>query len=63
VATATISRICADLGLLPVQRTKRRRAGRQRRLFEKATPGESVQVDVKVVKIGGTKASQFYGVR
>ena len=59
VATATISRTCADLGLPPVQRPKRRRAGRQLRLFEKATPGESVQVDVKVVKIGGTKAYQY----
>src|SRR5215510_13882067 len=49
VATATISRICTDLGLPPVQRPKRRRAGRQLRLFEKAAPGESVQVDVKIV--------------
>jgi len=60
VATATISRICTDLGLPPVQRPKRRRAGRQLRLFEKkATPGESVQVDVKVGKIAGTKAYQY----
>ena len=59
VATATISRICQDLGLPPIQQPKRRRAGRQLKLFEKATPGESVQVDVKVVKIGGTKAYQY----
>jgi transposase InsO family protein len=59
VATKTITRICDDLGLPPVQRPKRRRAGRQLKLFEKATPGESVQVDVKVVKLGTTKAYQY----
>jgi hypothetical protein len=42
-----------------VQRPKPRRAGRQLKLFERATPDESVQVDVKVVKIGGTKADQY----
>lgn len=59
VATATISRICTDLGLPRLQRVKRRRAGRQLKLFEKATPGESVQVDVKVVKVAGSKAYQY----
>ena len=59
VATKTITRICDDLGLPPVQRPKRRRASRQLKLFEKATPGESVQVDVKVVKLGTTKAYQY----
>ena len=59
VATKTITRICHDLGLPPVQRPKRRRAARQLKLFEKATPGESVQVDVKVVKLGNTKAYQY----
>ena len=59
VATKTITRICDDLGLPPVQRPKRRRAGRQLKLFEKATPGESVQVDVKVVKLGPTRAYQY----
>jgi transposase len=60
VATKTITRICDDLGLPTVQRPKRRRAGRQLKLFEKATPGESVQVDVKVVTIANTKV---HGVR
>ncbi|HVP11466.1 MAG TPA: hypothetical protein VMV94_09805 [Phycisphaerae bacterium] len=59
VAAKTITRICHDLDLPPVQRPKRRRAARQLKLFEKATPGESVQVDVKVVKIAGTKAYQY----
>lgn len=59
VAARTITRICDDLGLPRVQRPKRRRAGRQLKLFEKATPGESVQVDVKVVRLGSTKAYQY----
>src|SRR5262249_8262763 len=59
VATKTITRICDDLGLPPVQRPKRRRGGRQLKLFEEATPGESVQVDVKVIKLGNTKAYQY----
>jgi transposase InsO family protein len=59
VATATISRICGDLGLPCLQRPKRRRAGPQLRLFEKATLGEAVQVDVKVVKLGPTRAYQY----
>lgn len=57
VATATFSRIYTDLGLPRLQCTKRRRAGRQLKVFEKGTPGKSVQLDVKVVKIAGTKSS------
>src|SRR5215510_12750739 len=54
------SRGCATTWALPpVQRPKRRRGGRQLKLFEKATPGESVQVDVKVIKLGNTKAYQY----
>lgn len=59
VATATISRICDDLGLPRPRRAKRRRSPRQLKLFEKPTPGESVQIDVKVVKVAGTKAYQY----
>jgi len=59
VATATISRICDDLGLPRVRRAKRRRSPRQLKLFEKARPGDSVQIDVKVVKIAGTRAYQY----
>jgi len=55
----TISRVCDDLGLTRPQRPKRRRSPRQLKLFEKGTPGESVQVDVKFVKVGGTKAYQY----
>jgi transposase InsO family protein len=59
VATKTITRICEDLGLPPLQRVKRRRGPRQLTLFEKPHPGDSVQVDVKVVKLAGTKAYQY----
>jgi transposase InsO family protein len=59
VATGTISKICDDLGLPRPRRPKRRRSSRQLKLFEKAKPGESVQVDVKVVKVAGTKAYQY----
>ena len=59
VAPGTISRICDDLGLPRPRRPKRRRSARQLKLFEKATPGESVQIDVKFVKVGGAKAYQY----
>ena len=60
VAAKTIARICVDLGLPRAQGAKApRRAPRQLKLFEKATPGESVQVDVKVVTVNGTKAYQY----
>jgi len=60
VATKTITRIFEDLGLPPLQRVRRRRrAPRQLTLCEKPNPGDSVQVDVKVVKRAGTKAYQY----
>ena len=59
VAAKTIARICEDLGLPRAQGAKPRRAPRQLKLFEKATPGESVQVDVKVVTVNGTRAYQY----
>ena len=53
---AAIQRTFVRLGLprLP-RRGKRRSRPRQLTLFEKPMPGDSVQVDVKVVKIGGRK--------
>jgi transposase InsO family protein len=59
VAPGTISRICDDLGLPRPRRPKRRRPARQLKLFEKATPGESIQIDVKFVKVGGVRAYQY----
>lgn len=58
IAVGTIQRIFRDLGLPRLRRT-RKRAPRQMKLFEKAEPGESVQVDVKFVKIAGRWAFQY----
>lgn len=61
VCMATIQRIFRRLGMpyLPKRAAKRARKPRQLTLFEKAEPGESVQLDTKVVKIGGRKAYQY----
>ena len=58
LAMRTIQRVFGDLGL-PYLRRTRKRAPRQLKLFEKAEPGESVQVDVKFVKIAGQWAFQY----
>jgi transposase InsO family protein len=58
LAMGTIQRAFRDLGL-PYLRRTRKRAPRQLTLFEKAEPGESVQVDVKFVKIAGRWAFQY----
>ena len=54
----TIQRVFRDMGLPRLRRT-RKREPRQMRLFEKAEPGESVQVDVKYVRIAGRWAFQY----
>jgi transposase InsO family protein len=61
--TATIQKAFVRLGL-PKLPGKRRRAVRlkQLRLFEKPEPGDSVQVDVKVVKVSGRKAFQYTAI-
>lgn len=58
LAMGTIQRVFGELGLPRLRRT-RKRAPRQLKLFEKAEPGESVQVDVKYVKIAGRWAFQY----
>ena len=58
IAVGTIQRIFRDLGLPRLRRTPKR-VPRQMKLFEKAEPGESVQVDVKFVKIAGRWAFQY----
>src|SRR5437879_12137682 len=58
VAVGTIQRIFRDIGLARLRRTPKR-GPRQMKLFEKAEPGESVQVDVKFVKIAGRWAFQY----
>jgi hypothetical protein len=47
IAVGTIQRIFRDLALLRLRRTPKW-VPRQMKLFEKADPGESVQVDVKL---------------
>lgn len=58
-STRALIRASSGLGLPGPQRPKRRRSPRQLKLFEKATSGESVQVDVKVVKVAGAKTYQY----
>src|SRR5215470_4787486 len=58
VAVGTIQRVFRDMGLPRLRRT-RKRVPRQMKLFEKAEPGETVQVDVKFVKIAGRWAFQY----
>src|SRR5437016_11635929 len=58
VAMGTIQRSVRDPGLPRLRRT-RKRVPRQMKLFEKAEPGESVQVDVKFVKITGRWAFRY----
>src|SRR5215831_6382364 len=52
LAMGTIQRVFRDIGLLRLRLT-RKREPRQMKLFEKAEPGESIQVDVKYVQIAG----------
>jgi transposase len=56
----TITQVFHRLGLphLP-RRRKRATRPRQLRLFEKPDPGDSVQIDVKHVKIAGQRAYQY----
>lgn len=61
VATATIRRICRDLGYPPVRRTEPRRS-RHPILFSKEHPGECVQIDVKEVKVAGQKCFQYTAI-
>jgi transposase InsO family protein len=58
LAMGTIQRVFRDLGLPRLRRT-RKREPRQMKLFEKAEPGESIQVDVKYVSIAGRWAFQY----
>jgi transposase InsO family protein len=58
VAVGTIQRVFRDIGLPRLRRT-RKRAPRQMKLFEKAEPGDTVQIDVKFVKIAGRWAFQY----
>jgi transposase InsO family protein len=58
VATQTIQRLFRDLGLhrLP---SRRKRRPKQLRLFSKDQPGDSVQVDVKFVRVNRQRCFQY----
>lgn len=57
---STIHRTFVRLGLPRLPRARERAPRpRQLRLFEKPNPGDSVQVDAKVVKINGQEAFQY----
>ncbi len=58
LAKMTIQRIFRDLGMPRLSRRKPRRP-RQLKLFEKETPGESVQVDVKHVRTARGQSYQY----
>lgn len=61
VAAATIRRICFRLGYPPLSRKPHRRP-RQLTLFSRERPGDCVQVDVKEVKVAGTKCFQYTAI-
>ncbi len=58
LTATTIQRVFRDLGMPRLRRTKRREP-RQLLLFEKENPGDSVQVDVKVVKTAEGRSYQY----
>ncbi len=58
LAVATIQRTVAELGFPPIRRTRKRRP-RRLKLFERELPGDCVQVDVKLVKVGGQRMFQY----
>jgi transposase len=63
VPMATISRTFGRLGLPHLPRHRKRAARpRQLKLFEKPHPGDSVQMDVKVVKFARQKAYQYTAI-
>jgi transposase InsO family protein len=61
VATQTIQRVFHDIGVPHLVKTRRRRP-KQLKLFEKEHPGDSVQVDVKVVARGRSKWFQYTAI-
>jgi transposase InsO family protein len=61
LAAVTIQRVFRDLGVPRLRRTRRRPA-RQLLLFEKENPGDSVQVDVKVIKTSEGRSYQYTAI-
>jgi transposase InsO family protein len=58
VNTRTIQRVFRDIGVPVLTKAPNRRL-RQMKLFEKEAPGDSIQVDVKVVKLKREKVFQY----
>jgi transposase InsO family protein len=61
VSTGTIQRVFREIGIPVLTKTPKRRP-RQMMLFEKEEPGDSVQVDVKVVKLAREKVFQYTAI-
>jgi ribosomal protein L19 len=61
VITGTIQRVFREIGVPVLTKTPKRRP-RQMMLFEKEEPGDSVQVDVKVVKLAREKVFQYTAI-
>jgi transposase InsO family protein len=61
VSTGTIQRVFREIGVPVLTKTPKRRP-RQMMLFEKEEPGDSVQVDVKVVKLAREKVFQYTAI-
>jgi len=57
----TIHRVFRELGVPLLTKTRPRRP-RQMKLFEKEAPGDSIQVDVKVVKLSREKVFQYTAI-
>src|SRR5258708_40323601 len=55
----TIQRVFCDLGMLVLTKAPRRKP-KQLMLFEKDAPGDSIQVDVKVVKVQREKVFSLH---
>ena len=61
VATQTIQRVFCDIGVPHLVKTRRRHP-KQLTLFEKERPGDSVQVDVKVVARDRSRWFQYTAI-
>ena len=61
VHTGTIQRVFREIGMPVLTKTHKRRP-KQLTLFEKDEPGDSVQVDVKVVKLQREKVFQYTAI-
>jgi transposase len=59
--TATIQRVFHEMGIPKLTKTPKRRP-KQMLLFEKEAPGDSVQVDVKVVKLQRETVFQYTAI-